>query len=90
MGSLYLGAAIVVVWGIAHIVPTKAVVRNFGPISQDNRRTVTMEWVAEGLALIFIGLIILIVGGSTIPGDAPPYLSSASAPPPSACSRSGR
>jgi hypothetical protein len=70
MWSLYLGAAIVVVWGIAHIVPTKAVVRSFGPISPDNRRIIAMEWVAEGLTLIFIGLITLIVGMFTVPGDA--------------------
>jgi hypothetical protein len=70
MWSLYLGAAIVVVWGIAHIVPTKAVVRSFGPISPDNRRIITMEWVAEGLALIFIGLITLIVAMSAALGDA--------------------
>ena len=70
MWSLDLGAAIVVAWGIAHIVPTNAVVRGFGPISPDNRRIITMEWVAEGLALIFIGLITLIVAMSAAPGDA--------------------
>jgi len=70
MWPLYLGAAIVVVWGIAHIVPTWAVVRSFGPISPDSRRIITMEWVAEGLALVFIGLITLIVAMSAAPGDA--------------------
>ena len=70
MWTLHLGAAIVVAWGIAHIVPTKAVVRGFGPISPDNRRIITMEWVAEGLALIFVGLITLIVAMSAAPGDA--------------------
>jgi hypothetical protein len=58
---LYIGSAIVIVWGIAHIVPAKSVVNGFGSISQDNRRIITMEWVAEGLTLCFIGLLVLIV-----------------------------
>ena len=64
---LYVGAGIITVWGIAHIVPTKAVVNGFGQISKDNRRIITMEWIAEGLALCFIGLLVLFVtlwGGS--------------------------
>jgi len=58
---LYVGAAVITVWGIAHIVPTKSVVNSFGKISQDNRRIITMEWIAEGLMLCFIGLLVLFV-----------------------------
>lgn len=58
---LYIGSAIIVIWGIAHIVPTKSVVKGFGSISQDNRRIITMEWIAEGLTLCFIGLLVLFV-----------------------------
>ena len=58
---LYVGAGIITVWGIAHIIPTKAVVNGFGQISQDNRRIITMEWIAEGLTLCFIGLLVLFV-----------------------------
>ena len=58
---LYVGAAVITVWGIAHIVPTKSVVNSFGKISQDNRRIITMEWIAEGLTLCFIGLLVLFV-----------------------------
>jgi hypothetical protein len=64
---LYVGAGVVTLWGIAHIIPTKAVVNGFGQISKDNRRIITMEWIAEGLALCFIGLLVLFVtlwGGS--------------------------
>ncbi|MFC1913482.1 hypothetical protein ACFLX7_04755 [Chloroflexota bacterium] len=57
----YIGSAVIIVWGIAHIVPTKSVVSGFGAISQDNRRIITMEWVAEGLTLCFIGLLVLFV-----------------------------
>jgi len=46
---LYVGAGLITLWGIAHIAPTKAVVNGFGQIFQDNRRIITMEWIAEGL-----------------------------------------
>jgi hypothetical protein len=58
---LYTGAAIITIWGIAHIVPTKNVVNGFEPISQDNKRIITMEWVAAGFAQIFIGLLVFLV-----------------------------
>ena len=58
---LYIGSAVAIVWGIAHIAPTKNVVNGFGQISEDNKRIITMEWVAEGLALCFIGFLVLFV-----------------------------
>ena len=64
---LYVGSIVITLWGVAHIVPTKSVVRGFGPISQDNRRIITMEWIAEGLTLCFIGLLAMLItiwGGS--------------------------
>lgn len=64
---LYIGSAVITVWGIAHIIPTKNVVNGFGQISEDNKRIITMEWVAEGLTLCFIGLLVLFV---TILGDS--------------------
>ena len=67
---LYTGSALIALWGIAHIVPTKSVVSGFGSISEDNKRIITMEWVAEGLTLCFIGLLVLfitVLGGSQNP-----------------------
>ncbi len=58
---VYLGASVITLWGAAHIAPTKSVVAGFGAMSDDNRRVLTMEWVAEGLALAFIGLLVLVV-----------------------------
>jgi hypothetical protein len=58
---VYLGGAVITLWGIAHIAPTKSVVAGFGAISEDNRRIITMEWAAEGLTLSFIGLLVLLV-----------------------------
>jgi len=56
---LYIGSVVIILWGISHIIPTKSVVAGFGSLSTDNSRIITMEWVAEGLTLIFIGLLVL-------------------------------
>ena len=58
---LYSGSAFIAFWGIAHLFPTKSVVAGFGEISADNKRIITMEWIIEGIALIFIGSINAIV-----------------------------
>jgi hypothetical protein len=55
---LYIGAALPLFWGIAHLFPTNSVVKGFGDISLDNKRIITMEWIIEGVALIFIGVVI--------------------------------
>ncbi len=63
---LYAGAAIVIVWGIAHIaIPTRSVVDGFGPISAENRRVLLMEWLMEGVLLIFIGVLVVLVTSLT-------------------------
>jgi hypothetical protein len=58
---LYLGAFLPFFWGIAHLFPTKSVVGGFGDISLDNRRIITMEWIVEGVSLIFVGIIVAVV-----------------------------
>ncbi|HKI90159.1 MAG TPA: hypothetical protein VKA38_14110 [Draconibacterium sp.] len=54
---LYIASALSFIWGIAHLIPTKNVVKNFGEISKDNRRIITMEWINEGATLIFVGIL---------------------------------
>ena len=56
-----VAAGIVFLWGVSHIIPTKQVVAGFGDISQDNRRIITMEWVAEGLSFMFVAALIVAV-----------------------------
>ena len=58
---LYLGAALTAIWGISHLIPTKNVVAGFGDISDDNRQIITMEWLVEGVSLIFIGALVAVV-----------------------------
>jgi hypothetical protein len=65
---LYIGSIITIGWGIAHIIAARAVVKGFGDISEDNKKFILMEWVAEGLTLCFIGGLVLltgILGGTT-------------------------
>ncbi len=54
---LYLASLLTVMWGVAHLFPTKNVVKGFGDISLDNQRVITMEWINEGATLIFIGAL---------------------------------
>ena len=58
---LYLGALLTGIWGISHLIPTKNVVAGFGDISEDNRNIITMEWIVEGVSLIFIGALVVVV-----------------------------
>ncbi|MFC1568687.1 hypothetical protein ACFL4L_00500 [bacterium] len=57
----YTASVFILVWGIAHLFPTKSVVKGFGDISVDNQRIITMEWIVEGAALIFMGLLVACV-----------------------------
>lgn len=77
---LYTGSGVITLWGIAHIVPTESIVDGFGAISQDSRRIITMESIAEGLALCFIGVLVFLVtslGGSQNQVSVIVYLSCA-------------
>lgn len=58
---ILIGSFLAIVWGVAHLFPTKSIVKGFGNISLDNRRIILMEWIAEGLTLIFIGLLVMMV-----------------------------
>lgn len=46
---LYLGGALTILWGMAHLYPTKKVVHSFGRITRDNQLILTMEWIAEAI-----------------------------------------
>lgn len=67
---VYIASFVVAAWGIAHIIPTHSVVAGFGPLTETNRRIITMEWVAEGGTLCFIGVVALLTvlfGGAGAP-----------------------
>ncbi|MCF8242460.1 MAG: hypothetical protein K9J16_13865 [Melioribacteraceae bacterium] len=54
---LYIGSTLTFTWGVSHLFPTKSVVKDFEDISADNKNIITMEWIVEGAALIFTGLL---------------------------------
>lgn len=58
---LYIGGALTLLWGISHLFPTAGVVEDFGDISSNNKLIITMEWIVEGVSLIFLGLLTIIV-----------------------------
>jgi hypothetical protein len=49
---IFIGSTLSGLWGVAHLFATKGVVEGFGDLTDDNRRIITMEWIAEGVALI--------------------------------------
>lgn len=60
----HVAAALVFLWGASHVIPTRQVVAGFGDIGVDNRRIITMEWVAEGLSFMFVGVLVAVVAAS--------------------------
>jgi hypothetical protein len=52
---IYLGAAIVSFWGIAHLFPTRSVVSGFGDISIDNKRII---FITSTVLIILGGLLL--------------------------------
>lgn len=67
---LYIGSGMIIPWGISHIIPTPGVVKGFEPLTPDNRKIITMEWVAEGLTLCFLGVLVLLTAILYGVGDA--------------------
>jgi hypothetical protein len=55
---MYAASFILLGWGLAHIFPTGSVVRGFGELSTENKRIITMEWIIEGVSLVFIGSLV--------------------------------
>jgi len=58
---LYISSFFLTAWGIAHLFPTKNVVKGFGAISADNKNIIAMEWINEGATLIFLGILVLVI-----------------------------
>jgi uncharacterized membrane protein YwaF len=58
---LYVAGTLILLWGVSHLFPTANVVRDFGNISFNNKMIIKMEWITEGMVLIFLGLLTVIV-----------------------------
>ena len=57
---VYIGSSIIIAWGIAHLVPTGQIIKGFGNISEDSKKILAMELLAEGFTLIFLGVLPLV------------------------------
>ncbi len=65
----YVAAGLIGLWGVAHAIPTRQVVAGFEPITVDNRRVITQEWLAEAFTMWGLSLVVVLAtigsGGST-------------------------
>lgn len=57
----YLAAALTGLWGVSHAVPTRQVVTGFEPITRDNRRVLTQEWLAEAFTMWGLAALVVVV-----------------------------
>jgi hypothetical protein len=55
----YLSAALIAAWGAAHAIPTRQVLAGFNPITPDNRRIITQEWLAEAVTMWGVAAVII-------------------------------
>lgn len=63
----YVAAGVVLLWGIAHVVPTAKVVEGYRDTSHDNRLVITQEWIAEAMTMWFMAAVVVLAtaaGGS--------------------------
>jgi hypothetical protein len=68
-GLIYAGACIAAAWGGAHALPVRRVVAGFEPLTEENRRILTMAWIAEALTLVFLGVLAAVVAPAAAAGD---------------------
>lgn len=59
---IVIGGLSVILWGTTHIIiPTKQIADGvYGALSINNKYIILMEWITEGMTLIFIGLLVII------------------------------
>ena len=67
---IYIGSILTGLWGIAHLFATRGIVKGFGDLTADNRRIITMEWIAEGMALISTATVVATVTATQPGGPA--------------------
>ena len=59
---VYLGSIIVLIWGAAHLFPTRIIVHGFGSISEDSRKIIGIEWLAKSVAVsCYMGILSILV-----------------------------
>lgn len=70
----YAAAALVAIWGTAHVVPTRQVLAGFARVSADNRRVILQEWLAEALLMWGTAAFVIAATAATGTGDTPVWV----------------
>ena len=65
---LNAGRLITLLWGAMHIAPTRMIVAGFGALTYNNHQIILMEWIAEGLTMMFIAVLVIAVNFADGPG----------------------
>ena len=60
LSLLYVGASIITVLGLVHFAATKAATREYRNLPPDLQREHLVQWLAVGIALVFVGVATLI------------------------------
>src|SRR5262249_14182553 len=58
---IILGGLSTIIWGITHVITTRLVVQEFSNVSIDNIKITAIEWIVEGITLIFLGALVIAV-----------------------------
>ncbi len=53
-----VGVVVLLLWGVAHILPLRSIVRGFGEVSASNRRIVVGLWLFEAMGLVFLAALV--------------------------------
>lgn len=64
----FVASGIIVIWGVAHAIPTRKVVAGFEPVTSTNRLVILQEWLAESVAMWGLAVVTVAVtadGGGT-------------------------
>jgi hypothetical protein len=57
----YIAAILTGLWGVAHAIPTRNVLAGFAAITNDNRRVLLQEWLAEAVTMWGIAALVIVV-----------------------------
>ena len=66
----WIAAVVVAAWGVAHAIPTRAVVAGFEPVSADNRWVILQERVAEAVTMWGLAALVAVATVTGGPGSA--------------------
>jgi hypothetical protein len=67
---LLIGAVIIGLWGLGHLLAARGVVAGFGDLTRENARLVGMAWLLDGVTLVFLAalvvLVVTVLGGTAL------------------------